>query len=60
MSTFAVPVPMKRGAPLALVALAVGISGSRLRTTGSVTAARWSSLRTPLLKSSCWRCRVPS
>ncbi len=52
MFTFATPVPMKRGAPLALVAFAAGIRASRLRTTGSVTAARWASLSTPLLKSS--------
>ena len=44
MFTLAVPVPMNRGAPVALVAFCVGIRGSRLRTTGSVTAARWASL----------------
>ena len=44
---------------VALVVFAAGIRASRLRTTGSVTAARWASLSTPLLKSSRWRWRSP-
>ncbi len=44
--------------PVRRRALAGGISGNRLRTIGSVTAARWASVSTPLLKSSSWRWRV--
>ena len=59
-STLASAAPTNRGVPSASEWLARGINGINRRTTGSVAAARWSSLSTTPFMSVPWRWRRPS